>query len=233
METKEELKELIWNGIAADVFLSERWFHLFTSIGEVFPEIQEKSLSPLFFNNAKLAFRDQFLIATARLFDSPKKKYKTSCVQLVLDFLSKNESKLSFGKERWHITKAMETAGFDKQVIELLHDENNDTLTTKNIISHFTLVYKNPETLKLIKTLKTLRDKVLAHRDLDDLQEKNGITFKQLFSLVEMPKQLISILGWAYIDSAFSLNGKYFLTDDSQAPARSLKYLIENVKWKE
>jgi hypothetical protein len=47
-----------------------------------------------------------------------------------------------------------------------------------------------------------------------------------------MPKQWISILGWAYIDSAFSLNGKYILTHDSQAPARSLKILIENVNGK-
>lgn len=230
METKEELKELIWNGIAADVFLSERWFYLFTSIGEVFPEIQKKNLSPLFFNNAKLAFRDQFLIATARLFDLQSKKYKTSGVLIVLDFLSKNVTRLSFGKERGHIADAMVMAGFDKQSIELLRDESSDLATAKNIINHFTLAYENSETLKLIETLKALRDKVLAHRDLDGLPEKNGITFKQLFSLVEIPKQLISILGWAYIDSAFSLNGKYILTDDSQAPARSLKDFIKNVK---
>jgi hypothetical protein len=235
---KEELKKLIWEGIAKDVFMAEKSFHLFKSIGELYSEIDKKRMSGIFFKSAQDAFKDQFIMAISRLYDAPLKKYKTSCILLVLKFLSDNSKRLSFGGERRHLVIAMKEAGFDEYDVELAFNGTNDQKVSRIVADYFYEQLNNPETKLLIKALKTIRDKGIGHREF--IEEKEDawadigvVTYKELFSLIEIPKNLIGILGWAYIDSAFSLDGKYSLTDDAKSASRSMQYLIQNFAWKE
>jgi hypothetical protein len=230
--SKKELENLILHGLAPDIFIAERAYSMFQTIGEKSKELSQRNNYGEFFGSTQAAFKDQFLLAVSRIFDSPSRRNKTRCIKGVLQFLSDNSQRLPEIVERHNLILVMERAGFDRQTSKLIEQGNKDTEVTLAIVSHFNSLLENSQNKKLILRLKELRDKKLAHNELikSELPEAiEIITFKDLFSLVEIAKELIGIIGWAYMSMVFVHNGVYRLTTDAKRPSNSLARLIEKI----
>lgn len=230
--SKKKFEELILHGLAADIFIADRAYSMFKTIGESSNELSKRNNYGEFFGSAQAAFKDQFLLAISRIFDSPSKRNETRCLKGVLQFLEHNSNRLPRIVERYNLILVMERIGFNNQAIDLAKQGNKDNELTLAITNHFNSLLESPHNKKLILRLKELRDKRLAHNELikNELTESlDVITFKDLFSLVEIAKELIGIIGWAYMSMMFVHAGVYHLTDDAHRPNRSLIRLIGKV----
>src|SRR6266853_1037369 len=92
--TKKEFEETVLNGLASDIFIAERSYGMFKTIGEQFESINQSKQYVELFKVTQAAYKDQFLLATARLFDSASDRNKTRSVQGLLKFMSDNLSRL-------------------------------------------------------------------------------------------------------------------------------------------
>jgi hypothetical protein len=234
--TKKELENIVLHGLATDIFIAERSFLLFKTIGEKNEEIIENKNFLDFFKGAQDACKDQFLIATSRLFDSPSERNKTRCVAGVLKFLSKNSEKLPKIIERPNLLSVMKDISFSEETLNLVRHEGKDSEITLRIVNHFDLLLKSSKNQRLLTKLKEIRDKRLVHNELKNAtatsltETIDSVTFKDLFSLVETAKNFVGVIGWAYMSMVFMHNGNYVLGDSAHHPANSLKRLVDQLK---
>ena len=78
-----------------------------------------------------------------------------------------------------------------------------------------------------IETIKKWRDKTLAHND-----ESNSVTkivFRDSERLIDFAWEIVTILGWAYLNTAYGFEGKNDLREDFQRKSNDLKTLINRL----
>jgi hypothetical protein len=232
--TKQELEEIVLKGIAADVFIAERAYSMFKIIGENGSSIYNSKYQQ-FFKSTQAAFKDQFLLAMSRLFDKPSDRNKTRCMLGVIDLIVKNSFRLPTIIERDNLILVMRRANFEEDTLGLLYQDGRDEEIALRIASHFKEILNSPTILRLIEKLKEIRDKRLAHNDLiestqSDLTETiEVVTFKELFSLIDIVKDFVGIIGWAFMSMVFMHDGKYHLTSDAMRPSYLLPDLINKL----
>lgn len=229
-EIKSELERVILHGLVVDIFIAERAYSMLKIIGENSHAIDGRKDVANFFHCTQTAFKDQFLLAISRLFDKPNKKNKTRCVPSLLVFIKQNLSKLPSIEERENLIMTMSHFQFPQKVIDLIQRNMSGSEINLQIIEHFDsqLNLQEPRLLELRK----IRDKRLAHNDIiegtNELQEKlNPITLKDLYNLVELAKQIVSIVGWAYMNTVFFHDGDYILSKDAIAPTKAFTNLLK------
>src|SRR5436190_12337175 len=134
--SKEEFDQIVLDGLAIDIFIAERSFGMFKAIGERIDAISQSKHADVF-KVTQTAFKDQFLLATARLFDVPSTRNKTRCIHGLLEFMANNQSRLPAIVERAELIDAMVDAGFDESVLRLANNEDQDEEVARQIIKHF------------------------------------------------------------------------------------------------
>jgi hypothetical protein len=58
----------------------------------------------------------------------------------------------------------------------------------------------------------------------------DSVTYKELLDLIGNAKNLVGIVGWAYMSMVFTVNGKYHLTEAARGPQHSLTLLLGHIK---
>jgi hypothetical protein len=230
--SKQDLTKIVIHGLATDIFIAERAFSLFKEIGD-HPDLVRRP-SGLFFKSAQEAFKDQYLLALARLFDNASKKNPTRCMEGLLKFIEKNHSRMPLIVERPNLVKVLRSAGFTEKTVALAQDESCDAQLATSIVQHFERVLSSQGNQKLLGTLKTIRDKRLAHNELRPEKQLidtiDVVTFQDLYALLSIAKDFLGIIGWAYMSTIFMHNGEYHLSKDAIRPIHSLKKLLESLK---
>jgi hypothetical protein len=228
-EIKSELEKIILHGVVVDIFIAERAYSMLKIIDENIYTLNERKDIVNFFHCTQAAFKDQFLIAISRIFDKHTKN-KTRCIFSLLAFIEKNISKLPPIEERENLIITMSHFNFPEKIIDLVQQNANESKINLQIIEYFNdqLTHREPRLLELRK----IRDKRLAHNDIkegnNELQEKlHTITFTDLYCLVELAKQMVSIIGWAYMNTVFFHDGKYILSDKATAPIEAFTNLLK------
>ncbi|OPF17814.1 hypothetical protein B1L04_18180 [Microcystis aeruginosa KW] len=82
---------------------------------------------------------------------------------------------------------------------------------------------------KIICSLKSWRDKKIAHNDKFIVKEVSSLTLKDCHLLLEFPKKVITIIGWAYLNTGYGVKNDYFLSSDSKRSSIALKRLISKL----
>lgn len=233
--TKKELEDQILHGIAVDIFKAERAYALFTTLGAHGEAIKESRGFSELFRAIQDSWKDEFLLAIARLFDTPSNKYPTRCITGLLQFLAKNSTRLPDIIEQPNLFKTMIDVGFDHKAVHDLQRQGNGANISLAILSHFNNKINSHNTQLLLTKLKELRDKRLAHNELlvesPERMEQDDVvvTFKDLFSLVAIAKNLVGVVGWAYMSMVFMHNGQYRLSIDAERPKFALTRLIKGL----
>lgn len=233
---KDRLRDMIWKGISVDIFYAERSYALFREIGDQSNRILKHKGYGTFFGVAQEALKDQFLLAISRLCDRPSKRNPTRCIEGILEFMSTNIHSLPEVLEQNQLRIQMKNAGFTEIQLNKL-SKLNTIETTNLIIKHYQKIVEveRPVIMKLME----LRDKKLVHNENVEISHVNdkvdsgtktkGPTFNELIKLIDHAKFLVGTIGWAYLNSAFAINGEYRLTDDALRPRFSLKKLIDDL----
>jgi hypothetical protein len=230
--SQEELKEYVLHGLATDIFIAERAYELFVTIGKKGKQFDSKYQE--FFKASQGAFKDQFLLSLARLFDRPSTRNKIRCVQGLLNHLVDNKNRLPMIVEKYNLAETMKYSNFNPVAVEIVLSDGPDAQITESIQQHFHRLLETQENLRLLDKLKVLRDKRLAHNELVSLtgnemsEAIDNVTFQELYTLLAIPKELLGVVGWAYMSMVFVHDGVYHLSEDAKRASLKLTKLADD-----
>ena len=108
--SKTELEDIVRHGIATDIFIAERAYTMLKTIGEQAGRINRTDYSS-FFGCTQMALKDQFMMATSRLYDKPSTKYQTRCIEGHLRYLESNSDRLPTIAEKNQLVDSLIEAG--------------------------------------------------------------------------------------------------------------------------
>lgn len=225
--TKRRLEDLIKQGLVADIFRMERSYALLKVIGTNAEAINAPSAGNFgeLFGALQSALQTDTVLAVARLYDPPSKRYPTRCIKGLLDFLEENRSNLPNIGEFYNLEKELNRIGINPNEIQLaLADETCFVLV---IVNHFRMILKDEQTIDTIEKLKNIRDKIIAHNE--QVSHLHGPTWYGLEKLIQHAKDLAGLLGWAYFSTVYVHDGEYLLTLDAGRASIAMNRLLKQV----
>ena len=224
---RDDLNDFISEGLVADIFIMERSYNLLVTIGKNAVLLNQKHGSNfgIFFGTIQDSLKTSAILAASHLYDSSSNRYPTRCIPRVLDFLETNCEKLPTIEQVRIVQADLRRLGFSDTDIDLVSSDG--PAFAKALVSHFKEILKHEKTDEAITALKNIRDKAIAHNEQST--EIVGPTWEKLLGLIEIAKNFVGILGWAYLNTAYVHNGKHVLSEDAEIPTRALKRLIESV----
>ena len=225
--TRDELEDLVSQGLVADIFKAERAHHLLIAISDKASILNNRNTGNFgeLFGTFQDALQTDAVLAVARLYDKPSTKYPTRCIHGVLDYLESHCDQLPDIREIPALTQHLQNAGFNREGIELASTDG--AAFALALVKHYRAILNDQSTLNLIDDLKAVRDKVIAHNE--QVSGIAGPTWNGLSELIETAKGLVGILGWAYFGTAYIIDGQYVRTEDAMRPSRALHRLVDRI----
>lgn len=221
-----ELEAVVREGLVPDIFRLERARSIL--------EVTEKRSSEInngcgnfgeLFGAIQVALTVEAIMAIARIFDAPNKKYPTRCVRGVLNYLRTHAKDLPEIREPFQLGLALRSMKAPHE-LERCVTEYPERFATE-FATHIELMLKQQYWQDNLVNLKDLRDKGLAHNEHGVKIE--GPSWLAITDFTEMCKQIVGVLGWAYFSTAWVINGEYILTSDACAPSRALNRLLDHL----
>jgi AbiU2 len=226
MQTRDEIEDNIKNGLVKDIFLFDRSFGILQTIKEHSSTIDKNRENFVeLFIAIHGALTIEAVLAVARIYDNPNKNYPTRCLKGMLEHLITYSRELPEIREPYQLKLSLETKVVPDDLIKAIKDSPT---TFPNLLSDFIKKeLEKPENVDAIKKLKDLRDKAMAHNER--VAQIDGPSWAALNDLCDLSKYVVGALSWAYFSTAYTINGKYILTDDAQTTSYSLSRLLKKV----
>jgi hypothetical protein len=111
------------------------------------------------------------------------------------------------------------------KIINAVSTKNSSDFA-KSFSTYIESILNEADRLDALKKLKLFRDKTIAHNEKKDF-DIVGPTWDSLKDLIEIAKNVVGVLGWAYFSTAYVINGEYILTSDAFQTSYELKKLFK------
>ncbi len=225
--TRDQLEDLIKKGLVSDIFEMERSYSLLKTIGTNASNINAPGAGNFgnLFGALQIALQTDAILAAARLYDLPSKKYPTRCIRGLLDFIEKECNSLPPIKEKYNLEKELNRIGMDPKTISLV--TTDESAFALGLVKHFRVILDSSQVISTITKLKNLRDKAVAHNE--QAAQIQGPTWQGLNKLIQHAKDLVGVLGWAYLNTVYVHDGEYILTSDAQRPSIAMGRLLKKI----
>ena len=213
-EATLRLRQYLLDGIAREIFEAEEAYSLAQEIGNYAQEINTASYGELF-GRLQIILSDRQTLSVLKMFD-PVKRYPTRSIPGTLSLLEDN-SDLWELPERQELQRVLVEAGSNTAEIEHLGKAE----LTRVVVEHYRSTLPDP------RTLRQLRDKVIAHNEAIDRDALNKVTWGQAISLVTYAKHFVAAVGCGYLGMYFNGDGDdYLLTRDARRTSTGLRRLL-------
>ncbi len=229
MLSRDKLEDIIKKGLVNDIFKMEQSYELMKTIGDNSKQFNGGALSELktLFVTIQNSLQTEVILAAAKIYDKPSRKYQTRCLRGALQYLSDNALELPSIKESIQLAKYLR---FMKAPEYLIKDALNQSTNFAQNFSNYIVnnLLKEPKRKVALKKLKTFRNKVIAHNEKVNTKiEIGGPTWRELKDLINISKNVVGVLGWSYFSTAYVIDGRYILSDDTLRPISALKRVFE------
>ena len=223
MISRKDLEAITEAGLASDIFRAERAIALLQVSGTRADEINngEGNFGELF-GAFQTALTTEATLAVARLYDQPSPRYPTRCLVGVLNFLAEHNEELPSIREPHQVGVALLTMNPPHALLTLA--EEGSATFGRGFAAFVLELLCAPARKQNIQRLKQLRDKSLAHNE--HVAAIDAPTWNALIDLVDLAKQVVGVLGWAYFSTAYTINGEYLMSEDAQRASRALSRLL-------
>jgi hypothetical protein len=220
------LDKLLDKGLVADIFRAERALALLETIGTNASKLNSTKSGNFgdLFGAFQASLTSECVLATARLFDRPNQRYPMRCVRYVLDRLRAQAETLPSIGEPYQLEISLRAAGLKSLVKPMQTDAKTFAAA---LVNHFEGILADAQTVETLDRLRTLRDKAIAHNE--HVESVVGPTWAALRVLLGHAKTLVGILGWAWLQTAYDMNGTFTTTEDAMRPSWALERLIERL----
>lgn len=216
---KEELNEIISQGVKWEIFAAEGAIKLYEEIGKHKDDLNRNGFDNLFvfLQNALLA---QTILAVNKIYERPSRLPSRS-IPAALNLLQNHSKELHIERREqleqklalWKVEEDLKTKS-DQEVTSIVVEQIGKILSAEDIDS-------------ALKRLKTLRDKRIAHPESIDETELPQVLWGEIEKLLEVAKKVVGIMGSNYLNVDYELDGEYVLSYNAACIARALTRLLK------
>lgn len=223
--SRQNVEDMVKNGLVPDIFRMEQAFELLRRIGERANDInnRERGNYGELFGAFQVALKTEFVLAAARVYDNPSATYPTRCLKGVLQYLVDNNDDLPSIREPYQLRLTLESMKAPNVLIETIEGEPKKFAL--GFAAFVSSLLNSPLRMDALEKLKTIRDKTFAHNE--QVSRISGPTWESLQDLILIAKNVVGALGWAYFSTAYVISGKYILTDDASRSTYALNRLLD------
>jgi hypothetical protein len=225
LSPREELEDIISNGIVLDIFEAEQALALENLIGINAAAINEQKFGSLF-GSLQVILAKCFILAVNRLYEKPNPRYQIRSIPEALKVLEKYAKEFDIKRKSIFIGK-LEELGYDARQLKNMSDVD---LTLK-IVKYFSenlpqsLIFE-AGTQKALNALKTIRDKAIAHREAIEVSGLKIPSYAKIDQLIDLAIKFVIIVGDGYLGVNYEVDGRYFHTSGAKRASRSLRRLL-------
>lgn len=228
---RDQLLDVISNGIVIDVFSAEEALFLDELIGRYAKKINKKTFGA-FFGSIQIILGRHLILAVSRIFDKPNRHLPGRSIPSALKILEKHADNLKI-ERRSGLTKWLRSVNLVQEEQQV--DSLADSKLTGMLIEHFRKTLPKADLTKTggsQKALHTLirmtRNKLIAHNEAIESKNVPKATYAEIDQLVAYAKQFLAIIGDAYLSTRYELeDGTYRFTSDAKRATSSLKRLLQ------
>ncbi|MGA3286137.1 MAG: hypothetical protein ABSD46_01780 [Bacteroidota bacterium] len=221
---RESIEDMVKKGLVEDIFKMECAFELGKKIGERSGDLN-RNVNGYFgelFATIQSALRIESILAAARVYDTPSKKYPTRCLRGVLNYLIENKDDLPKIREPYQLQIHLEHMSAPRELVNTI--KNQPTEFASQFSFFVQSLLETPFRIDTLEKLKLVRDKAIAHNE--QVEEIVGPTWESLQDLINIAKDVVGTLGWAYFSTGYVINGDYILSDDARRSSVALNKLL-------
>lgn len=228
LSPREELEDIISNGIVPDIFEAEQALALESLIGINAAAINEQKFGSLF-GSLQVILAKCFILAVTRLYEKyekPNPKYRIRSIPEALKVLEKYAKEFGIKRKAIVIGK-LEESGYDVGQLQKMSDVD---LTLK-IVKHFSenlsqSLISEAGMPRALNALKTIRDKAIAHREAIEVSGLKIPSYAKIDQLIDLAIKFVIIVGNGYLGINYEVDGRYFHTSEAKRASRSLRRLL-------
>jgi hypothetical protein len=223
MDAQQQLRSMVADGLASDIFRAIESRHLFEAIGEHAERVNESSYRPTF---AALQWyaSDQFALAITRLLERQNRSYPLQSAHGVLEFLRLHASEITI-QEPVFLMQSMQRLRTWFGTVESTSGAEQTAAAVEILAGRLP---RHEENVAL-RSLRALRDKRIAHPERLSVESLPGTTFQDAETLLKIPMEVLAVcsayLGIAYVDSY----GAFMMDSDAKRPANATRRLLRDI----
>lgn len=211
----EEIKSFLTYGISTHIFQAERNLLIWEKVAKhsSLAKILDEKYTALFVFLQQSA-QTNFVLYTAKIFDSPSKKYPTRCLLSLFELL---ESKNDFPKiDNINSTIELLRKSNVPDEISVLVKEKKSNLFVQDYLKYLRSKYDSANIKSDIDQVKFLRDKYVAHNE--NMLTSARIELQSVRNLLKFATEILEVFGQAYFNQLWTLGN---LSINSQAEKNS------------
>ena len=223
-----ELKDVISNGVAVDIFTVDQCISLLDEIGSHTEVLNSQGFGNLF-GSLQGYLTQQIILAITKTFEQPKKKYPIRSIPRALEILERDAEKITI-TDRQILKKRLLEMGACRQYLK----SKTDSELTKLLVSLSRKEMPSVDTdntllSRPMNALKAMRDKQIAHHEVV-VEDMEQITWKEIDSMLTFAKKTVTVIGIAYLSTYYEIDNKYILMDDAKKASKALNQLFRKAK---
>ncbi len=225
----EEINDCFIKGLVFQTFIAERNILIWQYVGgeQIFLQQQKKYIKDLYSFTQQSA-QINFILALAKVFDNPSKKYPTRCILSFLKLLQSNSSKAVQIIETSNTKRLLQENNCPDELINAVTSIDK-SLFPKLLSQYYLEKYKGKNFQNDVSILKLLRDKVVAHNEARD---ELNFNFDVAERLLNFAYEIISIYGMAYHNTIWKIENTSYVKKSAERDAEFIKSNIEALKKK-
>lgn len=218
----ETLKRIILSGILKDVLLAERSYSLNKEINTSHSEMLEGVEADIAWILYDLSYTEMIL-SLCRIYDTPDKRFPTRCLKQIYKFIKDN----SYDLDIPHRDDVLLQAPFfdiPGNFITLLQESTNKEFN-KRAVAYFETEEINEPIMTALGTLKTVRDKLLAHNE--DVPIDTLIRYDNIEILLKHAQNAIAFFSLGYCGIHLKSLDRFYLSSSARKWQYSFKKFLK------
>lgn len=219
----KEIQDILEQGLRNDVFRTERAIAVYKEIAKYAEEINKTDRhKKLLFKYLQRLSISEAVLCTSKLYD-PVGKYPTRSIHTLLDFIKDHCTDLPEIREKHNTKEELIYLNAPQFLIEKV-DSDDSSEFPKYFYHYYYSLVNDFETMDLLNEIKEFRDKRIAHNER--IEENVGIKWDSVIKLINIIKEVIGVLGWAYLNTVYSHKSRYILSTDAKNITSSIRRVI-------
>jgi len=202
----------------------ERAYHLHKAIGvnaDILNDYSRGNFGELF-GAVQEAMECEAVLAVARVYDKPSKRFPTRCMHRALDLMELSADELPEIVEAYNTQDHLRTFGAPPDIVQAVNLGKAEFI--RIYVLFFRDILNSTSIISKVERLKDLRDKRIAHNDSAGIV---GPTWESLNELIQQAQEFVGVVGWAFFSTVYIAGDSYMLSSDAERPSRALYRLAE------
>jgi hypothetical protein len=219
----EQLDDMTASGPVQFIFEAEQATSLVDASGRDLEFFEKNNFGELF-GTIQGAAITQFVLAITKLYERPSQRYPNLSLPSVISHIAANAARLEIKEERL-ARLGLDRLGVDSAPLARANAPEEKTRFLANSICER---LPDADSSDVLRALKTLRDKRIAHPEAIDLAKIEKTTWGEAETLLQIARTTVGIIGDAYLSTAFvDDKGSYLQSIDGARVGSALGRLID------